>query len=68
MQGMQMMDSMRIDNPFVREMAVISRRVKQSGQLSVMDEVSALDDLYQLTNDPFSASFAWQYWRETVGQ
>ncbi len=66
MYGMQMMDSLRIDNPYVWELAVISRRIQNTGQMTIMDEAAAADDLYHLTGDCFSGAYAWNYWRDTV--
>ncbi len=62
----QMADALRIDNPYVRDLAGITIKAKRSGQMSIMDEVTALDDLYQLTGDAFAASWAWTYWREST--
>jgi hypothetical protein len=62
--GLAMADSLRIGNPYVQGLARATRRAKGNGNLSTIDEVEALDDFYQLTNDPFAAAWAWNYWRE----
>jgi hypothetical protein len=31
-----------------------------------MDEVTALEDFYHLTDNGFAASFAWEYWNSSL--
>ena len=64
--GVQMMDSLRFSNPHFRELLQATQRSQRTGQLSIMDEVTALDAMYNLTNDPFAGSYGWTAWRESL--
>jgi RHS repeat-associated protein len=66
MMGVQMMDSLRFSNPHFRELLQATQRSQRTGQLSIMDEVTALDAMYNLTNDPFAGSYGWTAWRDSL--
>ena len=59
-------DRLRLDNPHLLDLVSITQKIQKGGNMTAMDEVSALEDLYQLTKDVFSASYAWEYWRQSV--
>ena len=65
-QGVSMYNSLRLDNPFMQELAAITRKLQRGKQLTMMDEVTALEDLYQLTGDPISAAYGWEYWKDSL--
>jgi len=59
-------DRMSMDNEFFIDLAATTLKIKKTGQMTTMDEVGVLEDFYQLTRDPFSASYAWEYWHDSL--
>lgn len=65
--AVSMWDALRIDNPYVRDMAMTTWKYQKTGQISLIDEVFILHDMYQLTHDPFAAMWGWEYWHSSIG-
>jgi hypothetical protein len=56
-----------ISDPHMRDIATTTANFLATGELSMIDEVFILHDLYMITNDPFAASFGWELWHDVNG-
>lgn len=62
-----MYEALQGNNPHIQDMAIITLKAQRGGDITMLDEVSILDDLYQLTNHGVAAAWAWRYWAHQYG-
>jgi len=66
LQGVNTVASMDPHSPYMREMMMITLKARESGDISMLDEVAVLEDLYHVTNCPYAAAYGWNYWRDKL--
>ena len=60
-------EALQIDNPYLQDLAMTTIKLRRSGEITMLDEVSAYYDLYMLTNNPTAAAWGWRYWANQNG-